>query len=173
MFVKIMETGNRKRLRCWIARTKCTVCIIFSLFITNVPGLRSCWCQDPFIIGPPDMSIPFKAYNTAVLYPRDDIVSENAIRFWDPYPNQNLTQHQQEHHCALGDVGMFTPAGSFLVLFNVFLSREDNLKLQYQPPPSFEPMALNGYIFARPQHIFEKTFLSSNFVICPCQGDNG
>ncbi|KDR69295.1 hypothetical protein GALMADRAFT_927190 [Galerina marginata CBS 339.88] len=61
------------------------------------------------------------------------------IPLWDPSPNlSSLSPESRRRHLSLGDVGIFTSNGRFEVLFNVFMTKRDNVQImKYDPPDSF------------------------------------
>ncbi|PPQ90256.1 hypothetical protein CVT25_013081 [Psilocybe cyanescens] len=90
-----------------------------------------------------------------------------TIPLWDPYPNMNLDPKLQHKHCSLGDVGIFRNDGGFDVLFNVFLSKEENLGMQYRPPPSFAPLDFEAMNAFRKPFTTDKTcYSTANFQRC-------
>lgn len=44
----------------------------------------------------------------------------------------------------MGDVGRFNSSGGFDVMFNIFLTVEENHKMGYFPPITFRPFVLLG-----------------------------
>lgn len=88
----------------------------------------------------------------------------NVIRLWAPYPNLNLDRKQQEKHCSPGDVGTFASDGSFSVLFNIFMSMEENNDMDYHPPPNFQPFVVGRHKNYKRPRLYETTYTSSNFV---------
>lgn len=63
-----------------------------------------------------------------------------AITLWHPF-NSNIGRNNQmqEKHCILGDVGRFNSKGGFDVMFNIFMTMEENRKMNYFPPITFTP----------------------------------
>lgn len=77
-------------------------------------------------------------------------IHRNAICLWSPDTNQNVAQDLQEKHCTLGDVGMFDSSSNFEVFFNIFMSREENIQMNYRPPENFSPLEARHYGIIRP-----------------------
>lgn len=70
--------------------------------------------------------------------------SKYSVRLWDPYRIFKNGREVQPLHCMVGDVGKFRSDGGFDVKFNIFLSKEENVRMKYAPPPTFEPLAVVG-----------------------------
>ena len=66
-------------------------------------------------------------------------LSDGAIALWSPSLGANLHKEFKKSNVCVGDVGFFTKQGGFLVLFNIFLSVEANIDLDFDPPPDLEP----------------------------------
>ncbi|KAH9484552.1 hypothetical protein JR316_0004034 [Psilocybe cubensis] len=91
--------------------------------------------------------------------------SNHVIRLWEPFPlDIDMDKKLQERHCSLGDVGMFTSGGGFEVMFNIFLSLEENNIMNYHPPSTFKPFPLRRRVGDRGFKLHDQTkYATSNF----------
>ncbi|KAF9475521.1 hypothetical protein BDN70DRAFT_772199, partial [Pholiota conissans] len=63
--------------------------------------------------------------------------SNSVIPLWSPSPGIELVPEEWKHHVNVGDVGFFNDEGGFDTLFNIFLSREENISRHHSPPEDF------------------------------------
>lgn len=73
-----------------------------------------------------------------------DLASAHTIRLWDPYPNLGIENELRGKDCLIGAVGKFNKDGRFDVRFNILMSKEENIRMNYDPPPDFEPFPVTG-----------------------------
>ncbi|KAH9484562.1 hypothetical protein JR316_0004044 [Psilocybe cubensis] len=79
-----------------------------------------------------------------------------------------MDQKLQESHCTLGDVGVFNSDGGFDVFFNIFMTMEENLAMDYDPPSTFVPLELtstSSLNAQRPTPQGEGFYFSNNFTL--------
>lgn len=90
--------------------------------------------------------------------------SKYAIRLWHPYGNLRNEQHIEDRYCSLGDVGTFESNGGFLVMFNIFLTKEENKFMEYCPPHDFTPFNVNhGMCTVEDPNVIGSHHMSKNF----------
>jgi hypothetical protein len=65
--------------------------------------------------------------------------SERVVPLWSPSPGISAPESFKKTNVCVGDVGFFSKEGGFEVLFNVFLTIDENKALEFDPPDDFVP----------------------------------
>ncbi|KAF8179125.1 hypothetical protein BJ912DRAFT_1062919 [Pholiota molesta] len=63
--------------------------------------------------------------------------TKRAVSLWKPSPSDKSEAWTWKHHIYVGDVGIFNDEGGFDTIFNIFISKDENLALGYDPPSDF------------------------------------
>jgi len=68
----------------------------------------------------------------------DFFYSVHSIALWNPSPTQSHDRPDlRRRNIQVGDVGYFNKDGGFDILFNVFLTEQQNIDCEFDPPPGF------------------------------------
>ncbi len=65
--------------------------------------------------------------------------SERVVPLWSPSPGVIAPEGFKKTNVCVGDIGFFSKEGDFEVLFNVFLTIDENKALEFDPPDDFVP----------------------------------